>query len=108
MNSDTIYVVAGDADGNAVDRGCEHLQGIVGLEPNTPGACEDCVREGTQWVHLRLCLACGHVGCCDNSPRRHATAHWQASTHPIIRSIEPGEEWGWCYPDELVLMPQGS
>jgi hypothetical protein len=108
MDSVTTYVVAGDADGRPVDRTCEHLQSILHPEPNTPGACEDCIREGTQWVHLRLCLECGHVGCCDNSPRRHATAHWHASAHPIIRSIEPGEEWGWCYPDELVLVPQES
>jgi uncharacterized UBP type Zn finger protein len=102
------YAVAGDADGRPVDRPCAHLGTIAAVEPHTPGACEDCIREGTEWVHLRLCLECGHVGCCDNSPRRHATAHWHASTHPIARSIEPGEEWAWCYADELILMPEGA
>ncbi|HEY0904546.1 MAG TPA: cation:proton antiporter [Marmoricola sp.] len=72
------------------------------VEPSTPGECEDCLREGTRWVHLRLCLSCGHVGCCDSSPRRHATAHFHESTHPVIRSAEPGESWRWCYVHELV------
>jgi CPA1 family monovalent cation:H+ antiporter len=71
-------------------------------EPNTPGECEDCVREGSRWVHLRLCLACGHVGCCDSSPRRHATAHFHESDHPVIRSAEPGETWRWCFRHELT------
>jgi CPA1 family monovalent cation:H+ antiporter len=72
------------------------------VEPNTPGECEDCVREGSRWVHLRLCLACGHVGCCDSSPRRHATAHFHESDHPVIRSAEPGETWRWCFRHELT------
>lgn len=71
-------------------------------EPNTPGECEDCVREGSRWVHLRLCLECGHVGCCDSSPRRHATAHFHESDHPVIRSAEPGETWRWCFRHELT------
>jgi len=58
---------------------------------------------GSGWVHLRLCLACGHVGCCDNSPNRHATAHNRQTHHPLIRSFEPGEDWGWCYVDELLF-----
>jgi CPA1 family monovalent cation:H+ antiporter len=69
---------------------------------NTPGECEDCVREGSRWVHLRLCLECGHVGCCDSSPRRHATAHFHESDHPVIRSAEPGEAWRWCFVHELT------
>ncbi|HMK62573.1 MAG TPA: UBP-type zinc finger domain-containing protein [Acidimicrobiales bacterium] len=97
--------VAGDVSGRPVERTCAHLGQVRAVEPATPGACEDCLREGTQWVHLRLCLECGHVGCCDNSPRRHATAHFRHSSHPIMRSEEPGEDWAWCYPDELFLLP---
>jgi monovalent cation/hydrogen antiporter len=85
------------------DDGCEDLQDArADVDPNTPGVCEECVREGYQWVHLRLCLACGHVGCCDSSPRRHATAHFHETAHPVIRSAEPGESWRWCYLHELT------
>ncbi len=65
--------------------------------------CEDCLRIGGRWVHLRMCPQCGHVGCCDNSPNRHGIAHWKAEQHPIIRSFEPGEEWSRCYPDGLFF-----
>jgi CPA1 family monovalent cation:H+ antiporter len=99
------YQVAGDGQGRPVARGCEHLSTIRDVTPSVQGACEDCLREGTQWVHLRLCLECGHMGCCDNSPMRHATAHYRSSDHAIINSAEPGEDWAWCYPDELFLMP---
>jgi CPA1 family monovalent cation:H+ antiporter len=102
------YQVAGDGQGRPVDRECPHLSTIADVSPSTPGACEDCIREGTSWVHLRLCLACGHMGCCDNSPMRHATAHNRSSGHPIIAPAEPGEDWAWCYPDELFLMPVGA
>jgi CPA1 family monovalent cation:H+ antiporter len=78
---------------------------IRDVEPSTTLGCEDCLREGTTWVHLRECLTCGHVGCCDSSPRRHARAHWLTVGHPVVRSLEPGEDWGWCYADELFLMP---
>ncbi len=81
---------------------CGHLDRINAVRPRTPG-CATCLRDGTRWVHLRLCLSCGHVGCCDSSPGRHATAHWQETQHPIMRSLEPGENWGWCYPDEAEL-----
>jgi CPA1 family monovalent cation:H+ antiporter len=82
---------------------CEHLRDAPRVAaPNTPGACEDCLREGTTWVHLRLCLTCGHVGCCDSSTRRHATAHFHDTEHPVMRSLEPGEAWRWCYVDELL------
>jgi Na+/H+ antiporter len=82
---------------------CAHLlDAPLVLTPNTPGACEDCVREGTTWVHLRLCLTCGHVGCCDSSVRRHATQHYHQTRDPVMRSIEPGEAWRWCYIDELL------
>jgi len=68
----------------------------------TPGACEDCVAIGGRWVHLRLCTSCGHVGCCDSSPSRHATAHFGDTQHPVVRSAEPGESWRWCYADEVI------
>jgi hypothetical protein len=86
---------------------CTHLDTITDVEPSAEG-CEDCLRTGSRWVHLRMCQACGHVGCCDNSPGRHATGHWHASRHPIIRSFEPGEEWFWCYPDELAFELDGA
>ena len=76
--------------------------------PPSPGpaaACEDCVRIGGQWVHLRRCLTCDHVGCCDSSPHRHATAHAAATGHPVLASAEPGERWAWCHPDQALLLP---
>lgn len=89
---------------------CSHLHEIREVVPSAEG-CEDCLRIGAQWVHLRLCESCGHVGCCDNSPNRHATKHFHATTHPIIKSFEPGEDWGYCYPDDLfyeILPAPGS
>ncbi len=80
--------------------GCAHLSEIKKVTPSADG-CEDCLKIGSTWVHLRLCEICGHVGCCDNSPNRHATGHFRATQHPIIRSFEPGEEWGYCYPDDI-------
>jgi hypothetical protein len=83
---------------------CTHLETIEFLEPQGPVAgCEDCLKIGGTWVHLRMCQECGHVGCCDNSPNRHATAHNAETGHPIIRSVEPGEDWSWCYVDELFF-----
>jgi hypothetical protein len=81
---------------------CGHLGTITNPEPRTRG-CEECLKMGDDWVHLRLCLACGHVGCCDSSKNRHATAHFWSSKHPIVRSLEPGEDWRWCYVDEIVV-----
>jgi uncharacterized UBP type Zn finger protein len=82
---------------------CMHLDEIRDVVPSGPG-CADCMAAGRRdWVHLRVCQECGHVGCCDSSPGRHATAHNGATGHPIIRSFEPGEEWFYCYPDELVF-----
>jgi uncharacterized UBP type Zn finger protein len=82
---------------------CTHLDVIQDVAPSAPG-CEDCLAAGRRdWVHLRLCVSCGHVGCCDSSPGRHATAHFHASAHPLIRSIEPGEAWLWCYVDEVAF-----
>lgn len=80
---------------------CEHLRAApLVAAPRTPDACEECLRDGTRWVHLRLCLGCGHVGCCDSSVGRHANGHFHETRHPVIRSIEPGEAWRWCYVDE--------
>lgn len=73
------------------------------LPPSVEG-CEDCLRTGGKWLHLRICLACGHVGCCDSSPNRHATAHHDTTSHAIVRSLEPGEDWCWCYTDEIALL----
>ena len=81
---------------------CSHTSQINDVEPSAQG-CEDCLRAGDMWVHLRECLICGHVGCCDQSPNRHATKHFYATEHPIIRSLEPGEDWRWCYIDEVLV-----
>ena len=81
---------------------CKHLNQIKQVTPRTKG-CEECLKTGDTWVHLRLCLECGHVGCCDSSKNKHATKHFHRSKHPIMKSLEPGETWGWCYVDELEL-----
>jgi uncharacterized UBP type Zn finger protein len=83
---------------------CNHLHMVRDVVPTAPG-CEDCLRIGGWWVHLRLCLTCGRVGCCDSSPNRHASAHARAAGHPVVRSLEPGEDWVWCYVDEVFLVP---
>ncbi len=85
-----------------VSAGCHHLDHVHDVTPSAQG-CEECLRTGDRWVHLRVCMECGHVGCCDSSPHKHATAHHHASGHPIMRSIEPGESWGWCYEDGVML-----
>src|SRR5262245_49359706 len=82
---------------------CSHLSQIRNPAPHTPAGCEECLAQGGEWVHLRLCLTCGHVGCCDNSPGKHATRHFHLTQHPVIRSFEPGEDWAWCYIDELFM-----
>lgn len=79
---------------------CAHTKEIQNVKPKTKG-CEECLKTGDPWVHLRMCLICGHVGCCDSSINKHATKHFHTTKHPIIRSIEPGESWKWCYVDEL-------
>jgi len=81
---------------------CEHVSQAKDLQPKEH-VCEECVKLGDRWVHLRICLSCGNVGCCDSSKNRHATKHFHATTHPVMRSIEPGEDWGWCYVDEITL-----
>jgi hypothetical protein len=81
---------------------CKHLSAVKTAKPNTNG-CEECLKLGDDWVHLRLCRTCGHVGCCDDSKNQHATKHFHATQHPIVTSLEPGEDWSWCYVDELVM-----
>jgi hypothetical protein len=81
---------------------CPHLNQIRPVTPNTDG-CEECLASGDRWVHLRLCLTCGHVGCCDSSKGKHATKHFHTSGHPVMKSAEPGEHWGWCYIDQIQL-----
>ena len=84
---------------------CTHLGQVQDVTPRTPEGCEECLRTHSWWVHLRLCLTCGQVGCCDDSPNKHATRHFHESAHPIIQSFEPHEDWGWCYVDQLLLDP---
>jgi CPA1 family monovalent cation:H+ antiporter len=98
----TSYVVDDNAPGGVT---CTHLRMIADVSPSTEEGCEDCLRDGTRWVHLRECLHCGHVGCCDSSPNRHASAHYRSASHPVARSFEPGEDWAWCYDDEVLLVP---
>ena len=77
---------------------CTHLKSIRDVTPSALG-CEECLKMGDKWVHLRQCLSCGHVGCCDSSKNKHASKHYHAIKHPIVRSLEPGEQWRWCYYD---------
>jgi ubiquitin-hydrolase Zn-finger-containing protein len=81
--------------------GCSHIDTIVADVAPSSNGCEDCLRIGGHWMHLRRCTACGHVGCCDSSPMKHATAHFHESGHPIVQSFEPGEDWLWCYADDV-------
>jgi uncharacterized UBP type Zn finger protein len=84
---------------------CTHLDEVEITElPGEIAGCEDCLRAGDRWVHLRMCLTCGHIGCCDSSPNKHATAHHAGTGHPIVRSAEPGEQWSWCYEDDLMMV----
>jgi hypothetical protein len=82
---------------------CTHVKNLHPVRPHTKDGCEECLASGSDWVHLRLCMSCGHVGCCDDSPNKHATKHFHATHHPVIRSFEPGEEWGFCYVDQLFI-----
>jgi uncharacterized UBP type Zn finger protein len=86
---------------------CQHLEPFEHprakpVQPSGQG-CEECLEAGSRWVHLRLCMTCGHVGCCDSSPNRHATKHFHGTRHPVIKAFEPGEDWAWCYLDEDAL-----
>jgi uncharacterized UBP type Zn finger protein len=87
---------------------CSHVRTIelTDVPPDLPG-CEACLRTGGRWVHLRMCQACGHIGCCDSSPSRHASAHFRETGHPIVRSAQPGETWSWCYVDEEAFVVSG-
>jgi hypothetical protein len=86
---------------------CTHVDEAEDVTPSS-GGCEDCLRIGGTWVHLRMCMICGHVGCCDNSPNRHATAHFHATGHLIIQSYEPGEDWWYCYADDVAFYVDGA
>jgi uncharacterized UBP type Zn finger protein len=83
---------------------CVHLRKAHDVAPGGTG-CKECLEMGDDWVHLRLCLTCGHVGCCDSSKNKHATKHFHQTKHPVVRSLEPGESWRWCYVDELMVEP---
>ncbi|MGD0881277.1 MAG: UBP-type zinc finger domain-containing protein [Acidimicrobiales bacterium] len=87
---------------------CSHLDSVSDVTPSGVG-CEECLRSGGRWVHLRMCMSCGHIGCCDSSPGRHATGHWNAQPHhPLIRSFEPDEDWWWCYVDQAAFDVDGA
>jgi CPA2 family monovalent cation:H+ antiporter-2 len=101
---DTARVVAFRA---SAETACVHAPVSRPVLPSAPG-CTECLREGSSWVHLRLCTSCGHVGCCDSSPGRHAAAHADRADHPVMCSAEPGEDWGWCYLDRTTLEPASS
>ena len=81
---------------------CHHLDESPRAKPRAKG-CEECLKMGDRWVHLRVCLECGHVGCCDSSKNKHATKHFHATQHPLVQSIEPGENWIWCYVDQMIF-----
>ena len=81
---------------------CTHLDQVHDVAPRTEG-CEECLQMGDTWVHLRMCLTCGHVGCCDSSKNKHATAHWRSTDHPVVESAQPGESWRWCFVDDLFV-----
>ncbi|NDJ60949.1 MAG: UBP-type zinc finger domain-containing protein [Chloroflexi bacterium] len=84
------------------NNGCAHTDQIQDVTPSAQG-CEDCLKTGDGWVHLRMCMICGHVGCCDSSKNKHATAHYRETGHPIVRSAEAGEDWMWCFEDQVML-----
>ena len=87
------------------DVGCSHLDRIELLErPARIAGCEECLKTGSAWVHLRMCQTCGKIGCCDASPNRHASRHAREVAHPIVRSVEPGEDWSWCYVDDVMFV----
>jgi uncharacterized UBP type Zn finger protein len=82
--------------------GCTHIAQVGPVTPSGQG-CQECLRTGDKWVHLRLCMTCGHVGCCDNSKNKHASKHYQETGHPVMRSFEPGEHWMWCFVDHAYF-----
>ena len=82
---------------------CSHLDQIKVEPPESVEGCGECMKVGDEWVHLRMCMSCGQVGCCDSSPNRHASKHAGETGHPIIRSVQPGEDWCWCFEDEVTF-----
>ncbi|MGD0980502.1 MAG: UBP-type zinc finger domain-containing protein [Solirubrobacteraceae bacterium] len=87
---------------------CTHLDQVTVPRPDRVAGCEDCLKTGGRWVHLRVCRSCGHIGCCDSSPNRHASAHAKASGHPIVTSVERGEDWSYCYTDDAMFELAGD
>jgi hypothetical protein len=85
-----------------MSKGCSHIAGVQTVTPSALG-CEECLKSGSEWLHLRICRSCGHVGCCDDSPNKHATAHFHATGHPVIEGYDPPEGWGWCYVDNVLF-----
>ncbi len=105
MSEDHAWQVAVDL-GASVQPTCTHLDEPREFAPRAVRGCEDCLRGASTWVHLRECLVCGHLGCCDSSPKKHAHAHAHTvGGHDLARSAEPGEDWAWCYADEVFLRP---
>jgi uncharacterized UBP type Zn finger protein len=90
----------------ATEEPCAHFEEVTDVGPSGNG-CVECLATGGRWVHLRMCMECGHVGCCDQSPGRHATGHFRETNHAIMQSFEPGEDWWWCYVDEMASEPAG-
>jgi hypothetical protein len=84
---------------------CKHIAGMKIVPPHDVAGCEECLKIGSTWVHLRSCLSCGQVGCCDSSPNKHASKHARAVGHPVAKSLEPGEDWAWCFVDEVLIEP---
>jgi uncharacterized UBP type Zn finger protein len=91
-----------------VNSSCAHVDDISRQPPPSGDGCVECLLMGSRWVHLRRCIECGHVGCCDQSPNKHATAHFHETAHPLIQSYEPGEDWFWCYADDLFFEISGG
>ena len=87
--------------------GCSHHDQIKDVQPDSREGCSECLATGDRWVHLRMCMSCGHVACCDSSPNKHASKHAASAEHPVARSIEAGEDWMWCYVDEVMVAPPG-
>jgi uncharacterized UBP type Zn finger protein len=84
---------------------CVHEEQFLDAAPTTPAGCEECLKaDFREWFHLRLCLSCGHVGCCDSSPGKHASKHFESTGHPVVRSFQPGESWKWCFADDDLIL----
>jgi CPA2 family monovalent cation:H+ antiporter-2 len=99
------FLITLNTDALRATHSCTHLDQVRTVRPRAEG-CEECLRSGGRWVHLRICMTCGHIGCCDSSKNKHATLHHRETGHPIVKSFERGEDWAWCYPDQLLLEPR--